>query len=110
MAALAKSAADLVGSCSDTDPTEVAAPSEIVFHRRGLALGRELPISLFDDFFHLPWVQVASKLGVYCSGMHSSSPYPVVPAPSVESNREEDVGRLLWALRHERFIRRPLED
>jgi len=51
---------------------------------RDLALGRELPIPLFDNLLYLTRINVTGQFGLYHSWMHSGSADRTIAVPFVE--------------------------
>jgi hypothetical protein len=68
-----------------------------------------LLISLFDELLYLAGIHVASQFGLYHSRMHSRSAHALIPVPSVEGDREEDIRCLRSAICYPRVIRHPLK-
>jgi hypothetical protein len=105
VAVLAISPADLVSRSNHSGPHRSCGSLRDGLPLEGrLPLGCELLIHLVDHFLYLAGIDIAPQLRVYASRMHSRSAHATIPMPLVESNREEDVGRLRSAISNEGII------
>ena len=78
-------AADLIMTCNDTGQyRSCGSLRNRLPPERCLALGRELPIPLFDNLLYLTRINVTGQFGLYHSWMHSGSADRTIAVPFVE--------------------------
>src|ERR1700687_2626434 len=110
MAVLAISAAHLVGGSNNTGPYRSCGSLRNGLPLEGrFTLHRQLLIHLVDDPLYATRIDVATEFRIDASGVHGRRAHTTLTVPLVESNSEEDIGRLRSAVGNEGLIRHPFE-